>query len=195
MTGRTLPLLIAPRRIGDARGWFMETWSEAAAARLGVRDRFVQDNHSLSRPVGTLRGFHFQTAPHAQAKLVRCLRGAIMDYAVDLRRGSPTRGRWVRAELSAANGHQLYVPVGFGHAFVTLSPDTEVAYKVSAPYAPECEGGVRWDDAVIAADWPLPASGPVLSERDAALPPLDALDGPFEYDGAPLGVLEEADRA
>lgn len=195
MTSRALPLLVTPRRIADGRGWFMQTWSEAGAETLGVRDRFVQDNHSLSRRAGTVRGFHFQTAPHAQAKLVRCVRGAIMDYAVDLRRGSPTRGRWVRAELTAENGRQLYVPVGFGHGFVTLGPDTEVAYKVSAPYAPDCEGGVRWNDAAIAADWPLPASGAVLSERDAALPPLDALDGPFEYDGAPLGALEEAAAA
>lgn len=192
MPSRPLPLLIAPRRFADARGWFMQTWSRSDAARLGIDDHFVQDNHSLSARMGTLRGFHFQRPPQAQAKLVRCLHGAIMDYAVDLRRGSPTLGRWIRAELSADNGRQLYVPDGFGHAFITLTPDAEVAYKVSAPYAPEFEGGVRWDDTAIAADWPLPTTGPVLSDRDAGLPPLDALDSPFEYDGAPLGPLEEA---
>lgn len=192
MPSRALPLLIKPRRFDDDRGWFMQTWSRADADRLGLGDLSVQDNHSLSIRAGTVRGFHFQRPPRAQAKLVRCLRGAIMDYAVDLRRGSPTRGRWLRAELSARNGRQLYVPVGFGHGFVTLTPDVEVAYKVSAPYAPELEGGVRWDDPAIAADWPLPPTGAMLSDRDAGLPPLDATDAPFDYDGAPLGLLEEA---
>lgn len=183
--------LIATRRFGDDRGWFSETYAEAKLAAIGIADRFVQDNQSYSAHVGTVRGIHFQRPPHAQAKLVRCVRGAILDYAVDLRRGSPTYGRHVAAELSAANGRQLYVPVGFGHAFVTLEPDTEVAYKVSDIYAPDCDGGVAWNDRTIGVDWPLPASGAVLSDKDAALPQLDAFDSPFDYDGVPLAPLGE----
>jgi dTDP-4-dehydrorhamnose 3,5-epimerase len=182
-------ILIKTRRFGDERGWFSETYAEAKYAGLGVDVRFVQDNQSYSAQAGTLRGIHFQTPPHAQAKLVRCVRGAIMDYAVDLRRGSPTWGKWVAAELSADNGDQLYVPVGFGHAFVTLTPDTEVAYKVSDVYAPDCDGGVRWDDPDIGVDWPLPPSGPVLSDKDRALPLLGDFDSPFAYDGRPLQPL------
>lgn len=162
----------------------METWSRRALAALGIDAEFVQDNHSLSKLAGTIRGLHFQTPPHAQAKLVRCTAGRIMDYAVDVRRGSPTWGRWLGAELSAENGHQLWVPVGFAHAFVTLEPDTEVVYKVTADYAPAHDGGIRWDSVPI--DWPLPASGPVLSEKDKALPGLAEFDSPFPYDGEPL---------
>lgn len=182
-------VLIKTRRFGDDRGWFCETYAEAKFAALGVADRFVQDNQSYSAQAGTIRGIHFQRPPHAQAKLVRCLRGAIMDYAVDLRRGSPTYGRHVSAELSADNGEQLYVPVGFGHAFVTLTPEAEVAYKVSDIYAPDCDGGVRWDDPDIGIPWPLPASGPVLSDKDRALPLLRDFDSPFAYDGRPLQPL------
>ena len=177
-------VLLKPRRFADERGWFMETWSVRAAKAAGIDVPFVQDNHSLSRSVGTLRGLHFQTPPRAQAKLVRCTAGRIMDYAVDVRRGSPTWGKSVAAELTAENGHQLFVPVGFAHAFVTLEPDTEVAYKVSDDYAPECDGGIRWDSAGI--DWPLPPSGAVLSDKDRALPRLADFDSPFAYDGEPL---------
>jgi dTDP-4-dehydrorhamnose 3,5-epimerase len=176
--------LIKPRRFSDDRGWFMETWSRRALASLGIDVDFVQDNHSLSRPVGTVRGLHFQTPPHGQGKLVRCTAGRIMDYAVDIRRGSPTWGRSVGAELSAENGHQLWVPVGFAHAFVTLEPDTEVVYKVTSYYAPAHDGGIRWDSAGI--DWPLPPSGPVLSDKDKALPALDAFETPFAFEGEPL---------
>lgn len=181
--------LIRPRRFDDGRGWFTESYTAEKFARLGVTVGFVQDNHSLSRPTGTLRGLHFQVPPRAQDKLVRCVRGRIWDVAVDLRRGSPTYGRHVAAELSAENGLQLFIPVGFAHGFVTLEPDTEVEYKVSAPYAPDCDGGVLWNDADIALPWPLPEGGPVLSPKDAALPALAAFDSPFAYDGAPLEPL------
>jgi dTDP-4-dehydrorhamnose 3,5-epimerase len=181
--------LIETRRFGDARGWFSETYAEAKYAALGVDVRFVQDNQSYSAFAGTVRGIHFQTAPHAQAKLVRCVRGAIVDYAVDLRKGSPTFGKVAFAELSAENGKQLFVPVGFGHAFVTLEPDTEVAYKVSDVYAADCDGGVAWDDPDLAIDWPLPPSGAVLSDKDKVLPRLADFDSPFTYDGAPMAVI------
>jgi dTDP-4-dehydrorhamnose 3,5-epimerase len=186
----SVPVLYRPRRFGDDRGWFMETYSEAALAALGVHDRFVQDNQSFSAFAGTIRGLHFQRPPHAQAKLVRCVRGEILDYAVDLRRQSPTYGRHVVAKLTAEGGEQLYVPVGYGHAFITLTPDVEVAYKVSDVYAPDCDGGVLWSDPDIGINWPLPASGPVLSGKDQALPTLVEFDSPFDYDGTPLAPLE-----
>lgn len=183
--------LIKTQRFGDDRGWFSETYSAQKLAALGIGLAFVQDNQSYSAYTGTIRGIHFQRPPHAQAKLVRCTRGSIIDYAVDLRRGSPTYGQWVSAILSAANGDQLYVPVGFGHAFVTLEPDTEVAYKVSDVYAPECDGGVIWSDPTIAIDWPLPETGAVLSGKDKLLPSLAEFDSPFDYDGAPLAALTD----
>ncbi len=183
--------LIKPRRFGDDRGWFTEVYSERAFAGLGVTERFVQDNHSLSRPAGVLRGLHFQTPPHGQAKLVRCIRGAIFDVAADVRKGSPTYGRWVGATLSAENGHQLFIPVGFVHGFLTLEPDTEVTYKVSDVYAPAHDGGVRFDDPDIAVAWPLAAGQtPILSPKDEALPRLAAFDSPFAYDGWPLLPLD-----
>jgi dTDP-4-dehydrorhamnose 3,5-epimerase len=178
--------LISTKRFGDDRGWFTETYNEVTWAKYGVACRFVQDNHSLSAFTGTIRGIHFQTPPHAQVKLVRCSRGRIIDYAVDLRKGSPTYGQHVSAELTAENGLQLFVPVGFGHAFVTLEPDTEVQYKVSDVYAPQCDGGIRWDCPDIGIDWPLPASGPTLSDKDVKLPTLAGFDSPFVYDGNPL---------
>lgn len=180
--------LIEPRRFGDARGWFTEVYSEPAFASRGIECRFVQDNHSLSVPQFTLRGLHFQTPPHGQDKLVRCIRGAIYDVAVDVRRGSPTYGRWVGAELTADNGHQLFVPVGFAHAFLTLEPNSEVSYKCSDLYAPGCDGGIRWDSVGI--DWPMPAGNiPELSDKDRALPALTDFDSPFAYDGRPLAPL------
>lgn len=180
------PVLVKTRRFGDDRGWFMETYSEAALAQHGVHDRFVQDNQSRSTFQGTIRGLHFQTPPHAQAKLVRCVRGRIMDYAVDLRADSPTYGGWVSAELNEENGLQLYVPVGYAHAFVTLEPDTEVAYKVSDIYAAECDGGVAWNDPDIGIDWPLPETGAVLSDKDRRLSKLADFQTPFGYDGSPM---------
>lgn len=180
-----------PPRHVDTRGWFSETYVDRRWAESGVDVAFVQDNHSYSAPVGTIRGIHFQTPPHAQAKLVRCVRGSIVDYAVDLRVGSPTYGHHVAAELSAENGHQLFVPVGFGHAFVTLEPDTEVVYKVSDYYAPDCDGGLRWDCPTIGIDWPLPATGAVLSPKDELLPVLADFQSPFTYAGDPLGPIED----
>lgn len=180
--------LIEPRRFGDARGWFTEVYSEPAFERLGIGCRFVQDNHSLSVPAFTLRGLHFQTPPHGQDKLVRCIRGRIFDVAVDVRAGSPTFGRSVGAELSAENGRQLFVPIGFAHGFLTLEPDCEVTYKVSDVYAPDCDGGVRWDSAGI--DWPMPAgTNPELSAKDVSLPALAEFDSPFPYDGRPLAPI------
>jgi len=184
------PRLIRPRRFGDDRGWFSEVYNARRYGELGVGTVFVQDNHSFSRDAGVLRGLHFQRPPHAQAKLVRCLRGAIWDVAVDIRRGSPTYGRWVAAELSADNGLQIYVPVGFAHGFLTLQPDVEVEYKTSDFYAPECEGGLIWNDADLALPWPLSGADPILSPKDRELGPLADFDSPFDYDGAPLEALQ-----
>lgn len=167
----------------------METYSETWAEAAGVRVRFVQDNQSFSAAEGTIRGLHYQRPPHAQAKLVRCVRGSIMDYAVDIRRGSPTYGRHVAVRLTAEGGEQLFVPVGFAHGFITLEPDVEVAYKVSDVYAPDCDGGLVWNDPQIGIDWPVPASGAVLSDRDRALPALADFQSPFEYDGRPMELL------
>jgi dTDP-4-dehydrorhamnose 3,5-epimerase len=183
--------LIKTRRFGDQRGWFSETYNARAFADTGIDLVFVQDNHSMSRDVGVLRGLHFQVPPHAQAKLVRCVRGAVWDVAVDIRKGSPTFGRWVAAELSADNGHQLLIPVGFAHGFVTLEPETEIQYKVTDFYAPACDGGVIWNDPDIALPWPLPAQGPTLSDKDQRLPRLAELDSPFEYDGVPMAALDD----
>jgi dTDP-4-dehydrorhamnose 3,5-epimerase len=181
--------LIHTRRFRDDRGWFSETFVDHRWRALGVDARFVQENHSYSAPAGTIRGIHFQTPPHAQAKLVRCVRGAILDYAVDLRAGSPTYGAHVVAELSAENGDQLFIPVGFGHAFVTLEPDCEVVYKVSDYYAPECDGGIRWDCPMVGIDWKLDGTEPKLSDKDRKLPTLAEFSSPFDYDGRPLSAL------
>ena len=182
--------LIEARRFEDPRGWFTETYSAATFAARGITCAFVQDNHSLSRPAWTLRGLHFQTPPHAQDKLVRCIRGRIFDVAVDLRRGSPTYGAWTGAELSADTGRQLFVPVGFAHGFLTLEPDCEIAYKCSALYSPAHDAGLRWDDPDIAVAWPLPVGvSPELSGKDRSQPSLAAFDSSFAYDGRPLVPL------
>ena len=163
--------LVKPKRFNDDRGWFSEIYNQQVFAKLGINAGFVQDNHSFSQATGTIRGLHFQRPPHAQDKLVRCIRGRIYDVAVELRRGSPTYGKYVGAELSAENGLQLYIPMGFAHGFATLEPDCEITYKVSDFYAPETEGGLRWDDPVIAIDWHLPVGiAPLLSAKDAVLP-------------------------
>ena len=164
-------LLITPKRHGDARGWFAETWSRAALAEAGVVADFVQDNQAYNAKAGTLRGLHFQQAPHPQAKLVRVLKGAIYDVAVDVRTGSPTYGRWVGAELTAERGDQLLVPRGFAHGYVTLTDDCELFYKVDGLYAPQTEGGVIWNDPDLAIDWPLKGE-PILSDKDKILPRL-----------------------
>ena len=171
-------LLIEPKRHGDHRGFFAETYSQQAYAELGVEAAFVQDNHSLSAAAGTVRGLHFQAPPSAQAKLVRCGRGAIFDVAVDIQRGSPTYGQWAGYTLSAENGAQLYIPAGFAHGFVTLEPDSEIIYKCSDYYAPETEGALRWDDLDIGIGWPLSAEA-ILSEKDARAPLLADFNSPF----------------
>jgi dTDP-4-dehydrorhamnose 3,5-epimerase len=168
-------LLITPKRHGDARGWFSETWSRPALAEAGIALDFVQDNQAFSAAKGTVRGLHFQAAPHAQAKLVRVLRGAIYDVAVDVRPGSPTYGRWVGAELTAERGDQLLVPRGFAHGYCTLVDDTELFYKVDNAYAPASEGGLLWCDPALGIDWPVPADQAVANARDRALPTLAEL--------------------
>jgi dTDP-4-dehydrorhamnose 3,5-epimerase len=178
--------LIQPKRFADDRGWFSETYRADRLAEAGVTSAFCQDNQSFSRAVGTLRGLHFQTPPHAQAKLVRCTRGAIWDVAVDVRAGSPTYGQWVAETLTADNGAQLFIPRGFAHGFVTIEPDSEIMYKVDDYYAADCDGGIAWDDPDIALPWPLPADGPMLSPKDGALPRLADWTSPFAYDGVPL---------
>ena len=170
--------LIQPLRHVDHRGFFCETYNRSRYAELGIDVEFVQDNHSLSHAVSTLRGLHYQAPPVAQGKLVRCGRGAIFDVAVDIRRGSPSYGQWEGYELSAENGHQLYVPVGFAHGFVTLEPDSEIVYKCTDYYAPETEGAVRWDSCGI--EWPL-SGDPILSDKDIIAPALADFDSPFVY--------------
>jgi dTDP-4-dehydrorhamnose 3,5-epimerase len=172
-------LLITPKRHGDARGWFAETWSRKAMSAAGVEADFVQDNQAFNARKGTLRGLHFQTAPHAQGKLVRVLKGAIFDVAVDIRPGSPTFGQWVGATLTAEAGEQIWVPRGFAHAYCTLTDDTELFYKVDGQYAPDCEGGIIWNDPDLAIDWPLDGE-PVLSDKDQKLPRLKDL-GPVGF--------------
>lgn len=162
--------IIVPRRHGDHRGFFSEVWNSRALAEAGIDIAFVQDNHSLSAEPGTLRGLHFQSPPHAQTKLVRVLRGAILDVAVDLRRGSPSFGQHVAVELSDRNWRQLLVPKGFAHGFVTLEPMTEVFYKVDDFYAPAHDKGVRWDDPDLGIDWRLEGRTPVLSAKDREQP-------------------------
>ena len=181
---------ITPRRFADTRGWFSETYQRDRYRAAGIDAEFVQDNHSYSAPTGTLRGIHFQSPPFAQAKLVRCLRGRIWDVAVDLRRGSPTLGQWVAAELTADRGEQLFIPAGYGHAFLTLEPDTEVAYKVDALYAPEADGGIRWDDPDLGIGWPLNDAAPARSDKDQRLPLLKDFVSPFDYDGQPLQLVD-----
>jgi dTDP-4-dehydrorhamnose 3,5-epimerase len=173
--------LIRPVRHGDARGFFMETYSRTALARAGIGESFVQDNHSRSELAGTMRGLHFQKPPHAQAKLVRCSAGRIFDVAVDIRLGSPTFGRFVSAVLSADNGWQLFIPVGFAHGLMTLEPGTEVQYKVSADYAPAADSGIYWCDPALAIPWPIAAEAAMLSEKDKRLPLLSETESPFDY--------------
>jgi dTDP-4-dehydrorhamnose 3,5-epimerase len=173
-------LLITPARFGDHRGFFSESWNRKRMAEAGLEIDFVQDNHSLSRDVGTIRGLHFQSPPHAQGKLVRCGRGALFDVAMDIRKGSPTYGQWVGEELTAENGKQLWIPAGFAHGFVTRVPDTEIIYKCTDYYAPECDGAIHWDSCGIA--WTFDGT-PVLSDKDAAAPALADFDSPFTYEG------------
>lgn len=176
--------MLTPARFGDARGFFSESWNRKTLAAQGITLDFVQDNHSLSAQIGTIRGLHFQSPPHAQAKLVRCGRGCLFDVVVDIRRGSPTYGQWLGEELSDQNGRQLLIPAGFLHGFITRAPDTEIIYKCTDYYAPACDGAVRFDDPDIRIDWGLPAGvAPILSDKDATAPLLRDLDSPFVFEG------------
>lgn len=168
-------LLLEPARFEDTRGFFSEVFSRHAFDAAGITQDFVQDNHSLSRQVGVLRGLHFQVPPHAQGKLVRVPRGRILDVAVDLRRSSATFGQHVVAELSCANWRQMWIPAGFAHGFVTLEPDTEVLYKVTEPYAPDYDRGLAWDDPALGIDWLLAPGEAVLSDKDRHNPRLAAM--------------------
>jgi len=174
--------LLKPKRFGDNRGFFAETYNRRVYTDLGVDAEFVQDNHSLSAAVGTVRGLHFQAPHQAQTKMVRCGRGSIFDVAVDIRKGSPTYGQWTGCKLSDANGVQMFIPAGFAHGFVTLEPDSEIVYKCSDYYAPETEGAIRWDDPTIGIIWPLQAD-PTLSSKDVIAPFLVDLDSPFIFEG------------
>ncbi|WP_176084327.1 dTDP-4-dehydrorhamnose 3,5-epimerase [Martelella sp. HB161492] len=180
-TGLSGLLLLTPKRFGDGRGFFEETWNGKTMSGLGIEIDFVQDNHSLSSTVGTVRGLHFQAPPDAQAKLVRCGRGRLFDVAVDVRKGSPTYAQWFGVELSFENGRQLLIPEGFLHGFMTLEPDTEIVYKCSDYYAPASDGGIRYDDPDIGIAWPLDGVAPKLSEKDAAAPLLRDFDSPFVF--------------
>ncbi|SFM76293.1 dTDP-4-dehydrorhamnose 3,5-epimerase [Shimia aestuarii] len=178
-------LILTPARFGDARGFFSESWNRARMAEAGIEIDFVQDNHSISTEKGTVRGLHFQTSPHAQAKLVRCGRGALFDVAVDIRAGSPTYGQWFGIELSAENGRQLLVPVGFAHGFVTLTENTEIIYKCSDYYAPDCDRAIAHDDPDIGINWGVSRAKRILSEKDAAAPTLAELSTPFTREEQP----------
>ena len=172
------PIVIAPSRSRDPRGFFSETYNARALRDIGIDQPFVQDNHTLSVERGTVRGFHFQAPPHAQAKLIRVVRGRILDVIVDIRRGSPTYGGHASVELSAENWLQLYVPEGFAHAFCTLETDTEVIYKVTAYWVPASERGLRWNDPALKIAWPA-CAGASVAPRDQTLPPLADLVSPF----------------
>lgn len=174
-------LVLTPKRFGDARGFFSESWNRKLLESHGIEMDFVQDNHSVSAAVNTVRGLHFQAPPFAQDKLVRCGQGALFDVAVDIRKGSPTYGQWFGTELTAENGRQLLVPKGFLHGFSTRAPGTEILYKCTDYYAPEADGAVRFDDPGIGIDWGLSGEA-VLSAKDAAAPVLADFDSPFTWD-------------
>ncbi len=171
--------LIRPKRHGDHRGYFSEVYNKQTLAEHGIAYDFVQDNQSLSSARGTVRGLHFQTAPFAQTKLVRVLRGAIFDVAVDLRRASPTFGKWVGAEITAESWQQILVPEGFAHGFCTLQPDTEIAYKVTAFYAPAHDFGLLWNDPALGIGWPVETASAILSDKDTLYPTLANLEQTF----------------
>jgi len=174
-------LLIIPTRHKDVRGFFSETYNRTQFAKWGIHNKFVQDNHTRSLKAGTVRGLHFQSPPHAQDKLVRVCRGAVLDVAVDIRHGSPTFGKSVTAILSAENWHQLWVPKGFAHGFCTIEPDSEVIYKVTNFYAPECDKGIAWDDPNLGINWPVSPEAAILAEKDRRHPKLSELPAYFEF--------------
>ncbi|WML55132.1 dTDP-4-dehydrorhamnose 3,5-epimerase [Neobacillus sp. PS3-12] len=174
--------VIEPKVFGDHRGWFMEIYNDAIFKETGIDLNFVQDNHSFSAVKGTLRGLHYQLHPKSQTKLVRCTRGSIFDVAVDIRKGSPTFGKWFGIELTAENKKQLFIPKGFAHGFITLTDDVEVQYKVDELYAPECDRGIIWNDPSIGIEWPIDMK-PVLSGKDEKAPFLEEADNNFIYEG------------
>lgn len=173
-------LVVEPAVFGDHRGWFMETYSEAKFQEQNINYQFVQDNQSYSAVKGTLRGLHFQLNPKAQTKLVRCTRGSIFDVAVDIRQGSPSYGKWFGIELTTVNKKQLLIPKGFAHGFMTLTEDVEVQYKCDELYAPDCDGGILWNDPDIAIEWPIDVI-PVLSAKDEKAPLLKDVTLNFVY--------------
>ena len=178
-------LVVTPSRHRDGRGWFTEAWSRAAWDAAGLHFDWCQDNHSFSARSGTIRGLHYQAPPMAQAKLVRCTTGRIRDVAVDVRLGSPGYGQWYGIELSAENGRQLLIPRGFLHGFETLEPDTEIQYKVDAPYSRAHDGAVRFDDPTIAIDWSIDPAEALPSDKDAAAAGFHDFDTPFRYEPTP----------
>lgn len=171
--------ILEPQVFGDHRGWFMETWSDAKLKNLGIDIVFVQDNHSYTAKKGTLRGLHFQNNPMAQTKLVRCIAGAVMDVAVDIRKGSPNYKKWVAVELSSENKRQLFIPRGFAHGFLTLTDDVEFVYKCDNLYSKENDRSIRFDDPSIGVNWKIYA--PILSDKDNNAPLLDSSDCNFTY--------------
>ena len=173
-------ILIKPTHHRDHRGFFAETYSRKKYLEYGIDVEFVQDNHSVSKELGTLRGLHFQAPPHAQAKIVRCGRGSIFDVCVDIRRGSPTYRRWQGFQLTPENGHQVYIPIGFAHGFMTLEPDSEIVYKCTDYYAPQTEASVLWNDPDIGISWPK-LDKLILSKKDADAPILQNFESPFIY--------------
>ena len=176
-------LILKPTRFGDSRGFFSEVYRESVFAHVGIRERFVQDNHSFSAEKGVMRGIHFQVPPVAQGKLLRVTRGAIFDVALDIRVGSPTFGQHVAEEINAEAWNQIWVPPGFAHGFCTLTPGVEVVYKVTSEYSPADEGGVLWADPNLGIDWPVTEADAVVSPRDAKWPRLAELVSPFRYAG------------
>lgn len=184
-----LPLVVVPKRHFDSRGWLSETFHERRLCELGITCHFVQDNQSSSERAGTLRGFHFQRPPAAQAKLVSAVRGRVLDVAVDIRRGSPTFGKYVSIELSSETGSQLYIPEGFAHGFVSLEDHVLMMYKASNYYAPSHDAGICWNDPDIAFPWPFKDADITKSDKDGRLPRLKDLESPFPYDGHPLSGL------
>ncbi len=175
--------IVIPKKHGDARGFFSETYTRRALAAGGIDIEFVQDNHAFSAAQGTVRGLHFQTPPFAQAKLIRVVRGAILDVAVDIRTGSPTYGQHVAATISADAWNQIFIPAGFAHGLLTLTPDTEVLYKVSAYYSAAHDKGVLWNDPALGISWPISAAEARLSEKDKVQPRLADLPAYFTYSG------------
>jgi dTDP-4-dehydrorhamnose 3,5-epimerase len=182
--------LVLPVVRGDERGHFVRTWDEAIFRRFGLARPWVQENQSYNRRQGILRGLHFQRPPHAETKLIRVAQGAVLDVFVDLRRGSPSFGQWDAVELSADNQRSLFLPKGFAHGYCTLTPESLVQYKVDACYAPDAEGGLRWDDPALAIAWPV--REPQLSPKDAKWPSLADFDSPFIFEDAPRPVAAGA---